>query len=199
MADTTTTGPTDEAETPAREQLQRAFNHFSEVVHRVPSEAWTRPSPCEGWTVRDVLAHMTAEHLWAPRLLAGETTAEVGTDYDGDVLGEDPVAAWDSAASGSRQAWADADDDTLVHLSFGDTAAEEYAEQMLLDLTVHAWDLARGAGLDVREGIVPEAVLHVQRYVRGSGMVGQAPFGPEVRTESTDPLDQLVATLGRTP
>ncbi len=196
---TTETLTSDESETPAREQLQRAFNRFSELVHRVPAGAWDDASPCEGWSVRDVLAHMTSEHLWAPRLLAGETTDQVGDDYDGDVLGEDPVAAWDSAASGSREAWANAEDATTVHLSFGDTPAGEYAEQMLLDLTVHAWDIGTGAGLDVTEGVVPEAVLHVLRYARGSGMVGRAPFGPEVSTASEDPQQQLVALLGRTP
>lgn len=189
----------DESQVPAREQLQRAFNHFDEVVHRVPDGAWSEPSPCAGWTVQDVLAHMTAEHLWAPRLLAGETMEQVGDDYAGDVLGADPVAAWDSAASGSREAWAGADDQTVVHLSFGETPAGEYAEQMLLDLTVHAWDLAKGAGLPVDEGVVPEAVLHVLDYARASGMVGQAPFGPEVATDSADPVDQLVALLGRDP
>lgn len=194
-----TTISSDESDTPARQQLQRAFNHFDEVVHRIPDGAWDTATPCEGWSVRDLLAHMTSEHLWAPRLLAGETISQVGSDYDGDVLGEDPVAAWDSAASGSRQAWADADEDTPVHLSSGDTTAGEYAEQMLLDLTVHAWDLASAVGLDPAEGAVAEAVMHVQAYVRSSGMAGRSPFGPEVQTSSDNPLDQLVAMLGRRP
>lgn len=199
MADTDLLTTTDEADVPAREQLQRAFNRFSELVHRVPDDAWSRPTPCESWTTRDLVNHLTSEHLWAPRLLAGETTAQVGSDYDGDVLGRDPAAAWDSAASGSREAWANADDDTPVHLSFGDTTADEYAEQMLLDLTVHAWDLAQGAGLADQDKVVPEAVLHVLRYARDGGLAGTGPFGPEVPTDSADPQDQLVALLGREP
>lgn len=165
----------------------------------MPADAWDHASPCEGWTVRDVVAHMTSEHLWAPRLLAGETIEAVGDDYDGDVLGDDPVAAWDRAASGSREAWAGADDATTVHLSSGDTPAGEYAEQVLLDLTVHAWDLGVGAGLDVDAGVVTQAVLHVLGHVRSSGVVGRSPFGPEVATSSDDPQEQLVALLGRTP
>ena len=41
-----------------------------------------------------------------------------------------------------------------VHVSFGWLPVGEYAVQMLVDLTVHEWDLARGAGLD--EQVDPE-------------------------------------------
>lgn len=188
----------DELRPTARQQLQNAFDHVTELVDRMPADAWDKQSPCEGWTVRDVLNHLTAEHLWAPRLLAGETIEQIGSDYDGDVLGDDPIAAWDTAQMRSRQAWSNVDDDTPVELSFGRATADQYAEQMLLDLTVHAWDLAHGAG--VPEGPpVADTVLHVLRYARSHDLAGQAPFGPEVRTDSDDPQDQLVAYLGRQP
>lgn len=189
----------DDADVPAREQLQRAFNRFSELVHRVPDDAWQHRTPCSQWSVRELVNHMTAEHLWAPRLLAGEGIAEVGDAYDGDVLGDDPAAAWHSAASRSRQSWSQASDSATVQLSFGNVAVAEYAEQMLLDLTVHAWDLARGAGLQDADKVVPQAVLHVLRYVRGRNLPGGALFGPPVHTDSADPQDQLVALLGRDP
>jgi len=182
----------------AHEHLQHAFDHFTELVHRVPDDAWSNASPCADWTVRNLVNHMTAEHLWAPRLLAGETMAQVGDAYDGNVLGDDPAAAWDSAATASREAWADTDDQTPVDLSFGSTPAGEYAEQMLLDLTVHAWDLARGADIDEGRPVAP-AVLHVLDYVREQDLAGKGPFGPAVRTDSDDPLKQLVALLGRQP
>lgn len=188
----------DESEVPAREQLQDAFDHFTEVVQKVPASAWDNATPCADWTVRQLLNHMTAEHLWAPRLLAGQSMAQVGEEFDGDVLGDDPEAAWESAASGSREAWADAADDTTVELSFGPTPAGEYAEQMLLDLTVHAWDLARGAGVDEGQPVAA-AVLHVLDYARRQGLAGKGPFGPEVSTDSENPQDQLVALLGRQP
>jgi len=85
-----------------------------------------------------------------------------------------------------------------VDLSFGSTPAGEYAEQMLLDLTVHAWDLARGADIDEGRPVAP-AVLHVLDYVREQDLAGKGPFGPAVRTDSDDPLKQLVALLGRQP
>lgn len=188
----------DESEVSAREQLQDAFDHFSNVVQRVPDDAWDKGTPCTDWTVRDLVNHMTAEHLWAPRLLAGESIEQVGSAFDGDVLVDDPEAAWESAASSSREAWASVDDQTPVQLSSGRTTAGAYAEEMLLDLTVHAWDLARGTGIDEGQPVA-SAVLHVLDYARERGFAGTGPFGPEVKTESSDPEDQLVALLGREP
>ncbi len=98
----------------------------------------------------------------------------------------------------SREAWASAKSDAAVKLSFGTTTVDEYAEQMLLDLTVHAWDLARGAGIE--EGpLVSDTVVHVLRHARERGIAGGAMFAPEVHTDSDNPLVQLVALLGRKP
>lgn len=187
-----------ESPIPARELLQDAFDHVSEVLHRVPTDGWDNDTPCADWTVRELVNHLTAEHLWAPRLLAGESIEQIGRDFDGDVLGDDPQAAWDSAAAVSREEWARVNDQTPVTLSFGQTDAGEYAEQMLLDLTVHAWDLARGARID--EGaVVAEAVLHVRAYASGKDYSGTGLFAAKVGTDSSDPQDQLVALLGRQP
>ncbi len=188
----------DELRPSAREQMQNALDHFKNVVDRIPADAWDNATPCAEWDVRDLLNHMTSEHLWAPRLLAGKSVEEVGDTYDGDVLGEDPIAAWDTAQMKSREAWAAATGDAMVQLSVGTTTVEEYAEQMLLDLTVHAWDLARGAGIE--EGpLVSDTVVHVLRYARERDLAGAEVFGPEVSTDSDDPLEQLVALLGRQP
>ncbi len=68
----------------AREQIQNALDHFKNLVDRIPAAAWDNTTPCAQWDVRDLLNHMTSEHLWAPRLLAGETVEEVGDTYNGD-------------------------------------------------------------------------------------------------------------------
>ncbi|MCH8612566.1 acVLRF1 family peptidyl-tRNA hydrolase [Arsenicicoccus dermatophilus] len=184
----------------ARRLLPAAAASVTDLVERLSDEAWSRPSPCEGWSVRDVLGHLTAEHLWAPRLLAGETLGDVGSDYDGDVLGSDPVGAWHAAVDRSLASWDAVEDESRVlRMSFGPCPIHEYAEQMLVDLTVHGWDLARGAG--ARWTAVPEAVDACLRYetprVSGGGVEGI--FAPPMATGSRDRLDQLVALLGREP
>ncbi|AKT52843.1 hypothetical protein ADJ73_13040 [Arsenicicoccus sp. oral taxon 190] len=191
---------TGETMSDARELIPAAAAAVTDLVERIPADAWDRQSPCEDWTVRDVLNHLTGEHLWAPRLLGGETVEQVGDAFDGDVLGDDPVAAWRSAQTSSVLAFgAVTDDDQQVSVSSGSIPVREYASQMLVDLTVHAWDLARGAGVPV--SLVPEAVDeclgYANRTTSGGGVEGI--FGAPVSTDSRDRTDQLVALLGRDP
>lgn len=181
----------------AQEMIPAAIDDFSAKIRAVPPDRWQVPTPCTDWTVRDLVNHMAYEHLWAPHLLHGETLEQVGDRYDGDVLGDDPVAAWNTAAEASRAVWPATDPDSSVHLSSGLNPLSEYAEQMYLDLVVHGWDLARGAGLD--DTIDPDAAEQLLAYI--TPHVGDWPgaFASPVPTDSDDPGHRLVALLGRSP
>lgn len=172
----------------------------SRVVTDLPLDGqWSRPTPCADWTVRDLLNHLTSEHLWAPHLLRGETLEAVGDRYAGDVLGEDPAGAWRRAIAGSVLAWSQADPAGSVHTSMGQIPVQDYASQMLVDLTVHAWDLARAVGL--RPHLVADAVEAALAYEKPRVDGGEVPgiFAAPVATDSESRVDQLVALLGRDP
>jgi uncharacterized protein (TIGR03086 family) len=184
----------------ARALLPVGLAFFGDRVRAVPPAAWSAATPCDQWSVRDLVNHLVAEHRWAADLLAGQTMSEVGDRYDGDVLGEDPVGAWRDAAAASAAAWARvSDDDARIGLSAGQVPLGEYAEQMLLDLAVHGWDLSRGAGLDER--IPPELVRRVLRYTepRVELFAGSGMFGAPVRVEDGDEQARLLGLLGRHP
>jgi uncharacterized protein (TIGR03086 family) len=141
------------------------------------------------------------ELRWAPDLLAGRTIDEVGDAYEGDLLGGDPKAAWRSAAEAAVAAVAaDGALDRDVHLSYGDSSAEDYVRQLTGDLTVHAWDLARGAGTDDR--LDPElvrataaAVEPQQEMLAASGL-----FAPPVDVgPDADEQAKLLGMFGRRP
>lgn len=177
-----------------------AARAVSDAVDRVPAGSWAAPSPCAGWSVHDVLSHLTSEHLWAPHLLRGETLAQVGDRYDGEVLGEHPGATWRRAVAGSTMAFGQVRDlGSPVQVSAGQITAKEYAQQMLVDLTVHGWDLSRGAGVPFTA--VPDAVEACWAYQKPRVAVHRSAgsFAPAVPTASDDRLDQLVALLGRDP
>ena len=55
-------------------------------------DQWSSPTPCEGWTVHELLNHIVAGNLWAAELGNGRTIADVGSALDGDMLGDDPLA-----------------------------------------------------------------------------------------------------------
>src|SRR5919112_687564 len=115
--------------TNAIELLPTAFAAFTDRVLVVPDDRWDAPTPDTLWTVRDVVNHVTSEHMWVPDLLTGLTLEEIGDRYTGDVLGEDPKGAWSRAQSASQAAWAAVRPDKEVHLSFGTVPATEYAAQ----------------------------------------------------------------------
>jgi len=176
-----------------------ALQEFDRRVQVITDDQWDNPTPDTDWSVRDLLAHLVGEQLWVPPLLAGATIEEIGNRFDGDTLGNDPRAAWSSAAAAARQAWlAPGASGRTVHLSFGDTSALEYGWQMTMDLAVHAWDLARGIGADdtlpteLSEVVLDMVRPEIHRWA-GSGL-----FGPPVPVAAdADVQTQLLALLGR--
>lgn len=183
----------------ARTLIPAAADAFSHRVHAVPADGWDNPTPDDEWSVRDLVAHMVEEHRWAPLLLAGQSLDDVGDRFSGDLLGDDPVGAWDAAVADSLVAFARAADDDPVELSFGPSTVDDYSEQMLSDLTVHAWDLACGARLDER--LDPVLVAHVLAYVtpRVDDWRQVGLFGPRIEVDSDDPQDRLLGLMGRRP
>jgi uncharacterized protein (TIGR03083 family) len=47
------------------------------TVQYTPPDAWDKATPCAGWRVRDVLAHLAAAEVAAAAVLAGETPTEI--------------------------------------------------------------------------------------------------------------------------
>ena len=180
------------------ELFSRSTGRLTERIAGVDPAAWTAPTPCSDWDVRALVNHVTYEQLWAPHLVAGETVADVGDRYDGDVLGDDPATAWRDALAGSVSAFAGADLDAIVHLSFADLPCREYLIQMLTDAEIHGWDLARATGQDealdpdVTEVVLASVVAN-EALIRASGVFGDE---VEVPDDADDPT-KLLALLGR--
>lgn len=181
-------------------KMPAALDRFGSLVREVPRNRWDSPTPCDRWTVRDLVNHVTGEQLWAPHLLRGETMDDVGDRYDDDVLGHDPTATWERAAAAARDAWTTlAPQREHIDSSMGALPVQEYAQQMYLDLVVHAWDLARGAGLD--ESMPPDAAQAALDYAEphAGDFAGSGVFAPPLDVQSADPGERLLALTGRDP
>ncbi|MBH5337735.1 TIGR03086 family protein [Streptomyces pactum] len=181
-------------------RYDEALEFFSDRVHAVRPGQWDAPTPCTEWSVRDLVNHLTVEQLWVPPLLLeGSTIEEQGDAFEGDVLGDDPVAAWDRAAGAARDAFHTTGAlDRTVQLSYGETPARDYCSQMTADAVVHAWDLARGIGADERipEELVAFTAREVAPYAGGLEQSGlfAAPVEPP---PGADAQAELLALLGR--
>ncbi|MEV7774633.1 TIGR03086 family metal-binding protein [Kitasatospora sp. NPDC086791] len=175
-----------------------ALTAFDERVRLIAPGQWDSPTPCTDWSVRDLVNHLTGEQLWVPDLLMGATIGEVGSRFDGDVLGADPVAAWTDAAEAARRAWAvPGAADLTVHLSFGDVSGQYYLDQLTTDLVIHTWDLAEGIGRRTR--LPAELVDFALGEISGYGdLSGSGLFDPPLPTpEDADPQTRLLALTGR--
>lgn len=177
-----------------------ALDLFTERVHAIRPDQWDDPTPCTEWTVRDLVNHLAVEQMWVPPLVRdGGTTAEQGEAFEGDLLGEDPVATWDEAAAAAREAFAAPGAlERTVDLSFGETPATHYCTQMTADATVHAWDLSRAIGADERlpKALVDFSVREVAPYaaeLEKSGLFAAAVEPPP----DADAQTKLLALLGR--
>lgn len=192
-----------ETSTPSHSELlaahAAALDLFGRRVHDILDDQWDHPTPCTDWNVRDLVAHLVSEQLWAPPLLAGETMESVGDALDGDLLGEDPVGAWEAAARGAREAFAAPGAlDRTVELSYGPSDADHYCGQMTTDLIIHAWDLARGIG--ATEHLPAELVAFADRETApyADDLSGSGVFAPPLTPPSgADPPTRLLARLGR--
>ena len=181
--------------------IKQAFDGFGNRLDAVAATQWTAETPCADWNVRTLVNHVVAELLWVAPLLDGKTTADIGDQFDGDVLGSDARLTWQSVAA---QAMAAASQpgaqERTTHLSFGDFPGSDYLGQVTSDVMIHAWDLARAIGVDdrfeagladfVRDFLSPQ----VEAW-RAAGAFGPvAEVGPDASVQ-----DSLLAKTGRSP
>jgi len=188
------------APTELLELFQRAQAQFTDRVDAIEPEQWEDEALPE-WTVADLVAHMVTEMLWVPPLLAGEPYAEGRfPEATSDLLGDDPFTGWESAADGALGAFAE--DDALlrtVHLVRGPTSAADYIQELIADLTVHSWDLARATGGDTElDGELVTAALLVGERLPEDGVPGL--FDPPLETSvEAQPQARMLARFGRRP
>ena len=188
------------APTELLELFQRAQASFTDRVDAIEPEQWEDEALPE-WTVADLVAHLVTEMLWVPPLVAGEPYAEGRfPDTTTDLLGDDPMTGWESAADGALSAFAE--DDALirtVHLERGPTPASQYILELISDLTVHSWDLARATDGDTDlDGELVTASLLIGEAIPEDGVPGL--YDPPLDTSAAaSPQQRLLARFGRRP
>ncbi|GIJ80298.1 TIGR03086 family protein [Micromonospora phaseoli] len=183
------------------ETYRRSLAEFIDRVEQVSPAQWSAPTPCPGWDVRTVVDHVVSEERWSVPLLAGRTIEQVGDRYDGDQLGADPVeAARDAAAQAELAAAHPGALARTVHLSAGDTPAEEYLHQLLAEHLVHGWDLAVAIGVDpvMDADAVSLAARWFSRHVTDYQRDGLVEPETEVSAGAGE-QDRLIAAFGRDP
>ena len=162
---------------------------FTQVVETITE--WDAPSPCEGWSARDVLAHVIDT---GREFLAGQGHPLPETD------GDNPVARWAAYDAAVRALLADpAVGGKTYEGHFGVTTIGETLSQFYgFDLLVHRWDLARSQG---KRAILTDAELQeIDSAVTGWGEHAYAPgiFAHPVEVPAdADRQAEVLARTGR--
>jgi uncharacterized protein (TIGR03086 family) len=182
-----------------RDLFVKASKNYENAVHQIRDDQWHLPTPCTEWDVRALMQHLVNEQLWVRPLLEGMTIAEVGDRFDGDNLGNDPIAAWDAAAEDARDAVQGLKNlQSTTHLSFGDFPAQEYLDQMTFDLHIHGWDLRTGIGAEtalddeLTSYLMPWAEVAMKGYEQAGATAAPPPI-PNGSSEHT----KILALSGR--
>lgn len=177
---------------------QRACESTRRFIAGIRAGQWQNPCNSEG-TVRGLVNHLVSGELWTAELLHGRNGAEPDAALEGDLLGGDPLAAYDAACAAAQLAWEEpgAAERTCT-TSHGDIPASMYASMRILDIFVHGWDLAAATGQDDQldpelAGVVYGEWQPREEMVRHSGMFAEP---PEVAADA-DIQTKLLALLGR--
>lgn len=176
---------------------QRTVDGWVDRVRDAASADWGAPTPCAGWSVRDLVNHVVGEDRWTVPLVHGDTIADVGDAYDGDLLGDDPAGMAVEAAQEAAAAMTSAlPAQGKVHLSYGAEDIAEYAYQLAADHLIHGWDLAVATGTagvldaDAAQAVAAWFADREEMY-RGGGAVGPR------QTMTGDSRTDLLAAFGR--
>lgn len=175
----------------------RLAGAFGSVVDRVPASAWDAPSPCEGWSARDVLDHVVQSQrgFLAERGIDATTPADLDADRS-----TDPSGAWRAHDERMRELLADP---TVAGTEYDGVFGRTTVGQSIVafhgfDMVVHRWDIAVAAGLDER--LTDDELGMLERSADGFGdhLYDDGVCKPALTVpDSAGRQERVLARLGR--
>ncbi|MGV3114158.1 TIGR03086 family protein [Corynebacterium freneyi] len=165
---------------------------FAAVADRVTK--WEAPTPVPEWTAGDIVEHLLA---WFPAALES---------WGGPTLSDIPsrglAERW-RLRTVEVQAILDDRDRAGAIIESGDFAGMRLDEAIdrlyTADIFMHTWDLARSADVEIHLSGPYATGLREGLAAMGDGLRESGHFGPAVETDSDDPIDRLMAFIGRDP
>lgn len=184
--------------------MQRVIAVTGAVVDNIEPQQLDDPSPCDAWTVREVLNHITGgAEMFALCVREGSVPeAALGELMTGDRLGDDYKGAFHRAAAAANEAFGTPGAmDRIVRLPFGEMPAGMAVNIAIFDVTTHAWDLAKATGQSTDlDPEIAAVAYQVAQAMLSDDMRATGRFGPAVDVPAdATAADRLAAFTGRTP
>lgn len=176
--------------------LGPAADRMARLVAGVRDDQLGDRTPCQEWTVADLLAHV---HQFATVFTQNARKEQVRPP-------QDLVPAWRVLIPGQldelARAWHE-ESAWQGQVSAGgvEMAASDNAVVGIEELTIHGWDLARATGQPFQ--VDDQSLDVVDRFFElfaGQGADGDGPFGPQaVAPDGATRLERTIARTGRDP
>lgn len=187
-----------------------AIESTVDLVRNVQPDLLMLPTPCSGWTLADLLTHMTAQHhgFAAAARGHGRDAAVWRVESYAAAVAADPAGTYATAADDALRAFTtDGVDEALFALpELGPDVAVPGTAALgfhFVDYVVHGWDVAATLGMPYR---LPADVIAASLPIAMAVPDGQIrddtafPFARSVEpTDFDDDFDRLLRHLGRDP
>ena len=169
---------------------RRALDLFSQTVARSEGR-WDAPSPCEGWTARDVVEHVIGFH---EVLVLRPLGVKAHRPRD------DVATRWSATADAIREALESPGSlDRELEMPGGNaTTLGRLLPTLTIELVVHSWDLARAARApeQLPRDLVDAALDRVGK--NAAAMAASNMYAsPITVSDDTDAQTRLLGLLGR--
>jgi uncharacterized protein (TIGR03086 family) len=177
------------------------LEHFTACVHVLGPDDWDRPTPCAGWTTRDVLGHVGGATRFGMQLVSGQSPTLPPTEQPGSTVEGDPMAWWAALVGPIRIALDGVDLAKVLDSPRGPRSIADGLRFPAVDLFIHGWDLVRSTGRSVE---IPTEVIEFARNAFAefpdAAMRNPRVFGPEREASAAaSPSDAFLAWTGRDP
>lgn len=194
--------------TDIRDLNAQAVRDSMDIVRQVHVADLGRPTPCEGWTLADLLGHMTVQHQGFAAAARGD-----GADlkhWEFAPAGNDAVARYLAASEEVLAAFAELGEalDTTFDLPEFKIDPPRFPAKVaigfhFIDYVVHAWDVAAALGMafDLRPELERDALRITLAVPNGDNRTADgSAFVPALDVpEDASTLDEILLHLGRTP
>jgi uncharacterized protein (TIGR03086 family) len=184
------------------EMLALSTTNFLSVFDLVTDDELELATPCESWSVADLIWHVARASDMTVILIGGASKQEA-TDLFKVSVPPDLLVQCRRALSEQSSAFHNASDpDFIVHHPMGDFPVHQLLDFRIMDLTLHSWDLARAIGADeelpdVLVTHVYERLIPLKEVISQIGIFGQGP-SEDLNDDASAQL-KLLDLSGRRP
>ncbi|MGA2295220.1 MAG: TIGR03086 family metal-binding protein [Acidimicrobiales bacterium] len=179
-----------------------ASENFSRRLDTVADADLAGATPCEDWSVTDLIWHVARGSALTVRLLDGASKADASLLFK-EKAPDDVVEACRLALAQELSAFGvDHDLEKIVHHPMGDVPVRQLFDFRIMDLTLHGWDLARAVGGDeeIPDELVSYVLAMLEPLEEVIGQIGVFGAGPSGSLGSGDAASSRLLDLsGRRP